>query len=97
MSSRRRSAALAMAGVARDAFSRLQRRGDGDPGDDESLLVWTTEDQEDRVQTQRRILDVAARSRALTWNSCRLGEAQLPTILTSPRRQRMSYRTCSQR
>jgi multiple sugar transport system substrate-binding protein len=57
--------------------------GDGDPGDDESLLVWTTEDQEDRVQTQQRILDVWARESGIDVELVPTGETQLTTVLTS--------------
>jgi multiple sugar transport system substrate-binding protein len=57
--------------------------GDGDPGGDESLLVWTTEDQEDRVQTQQQILDVWARESGIDVELVPTGEAQLTTVLTS--------------
>ena len=82
MSSRRRLAAVAVAAAA-VLLAGCGGGGDGDAGDGESLLVWTTEDQGDRVQTQQRILDVWARESGIDVELVPTGESQLTTVLTS--------------
>jgi multiple sugar transport system substrate-binding protein len=83
MSSRRRSAALAITAAAAIVVAACGGGGDGDAGDDETLLVWTTEDQGDRVQTQQRILDAWAQESGIDVELVPTGETQLTTVLTS--------------
>jgi multiple sugar transport system substrate-binding protein len=53
------------------------------PADDGTLLVWTTEDQADRVAAQKKILDKFGAANGATIKLVPVAEDQLTTVLTS--------------
>ncbi len=55
----------------------------GGGGEDNSLLVWTTEDIEDRVTAQKTIMDAWASKNGVTVKLVPVAEDQLTTVLTS--------------
>jgi multiple sugar transport system substrate-binding protein len=55
----------------------------GGGGEDNSLLVWTTEDLEDRVTAQKTIMDAWASKNGVTVKLVPVAEDQLTTVLTS--------------
>jgi multiple sugar transport system substrate-binding protein len=57
--------------------------GGGAGKDDGSLLVWTTEDQADRVQAQKAILDAWGSAHQTTIKLVTIAEDQLETVLSS--------------
>ncbi len=55
----------------------------GGSAEDNQLLVWTTEDQADRVKAQKTILDAWAQKSGATVKLVAVAEDQLTTVLTS--------------
>jgi multiple sugar transport system substrate-binding protein len=57
--------------------------GGGGGGEDASLTVWTTEDLEDRVAAQKKIMDAWGSKNGTTVKLVPVAEDQLTTVLTS--------------
>jgi multiple sugar transport system substrate-binding protein len=73
-------ALLAVAGCSGGAEG--EGGGSGEQGDT-TLKVWTTEDQEDRIASQKKIMDAWASQNGMTVELVPVAEDQLTTTLTS--------------
>jgi multiple sugar transport system substrate-binding protein len=74
-------AMLAVAGCS-GGGSEGDGGGSGEQGDT-TLKVWTTEDQEDRIASQKKIMDAWASQNGMTVELVPVAEDQLTTTLTS--------------
>ena len=72
-------ALLAMAGCGGES----EGEGGGAEEGDTTLTVWTTEDQEDRIASQKKIVETWAGQNGLTVELVAVAEDQLTTTLTS--------------